>query len=370
MLTYIPHHVPLKSQANQGAFIRTQSLVDFVRSLPGGRVVIPSRLCFDPLTGLLLILGTIRFTRNKYILLSYPNLPFFDANPVNQFFFNLFIRAARSLCRAGGKRLILDADDIPSLSEPYLRKWPQSPRRLARLKRMEQELLNGVDVIWTITDGLAQAIGQAYGIPREKFVLAPNGNLRLNLKPKLPPGDAIRVIYAGAFFWAGIKEMLLSFTRLRTGRTIEFYLLGPYAEWLPSFLAQLNDRRIKFLGALNHPECEAIVRSCQVGVLCYDPAEKYYSLAHPVKLSLYITSGVPVVTTDIGAAAALVKKEELGLVSSFPDMTPALQRMIEDAALRDRCAANCRRISEDYYFDRIYRRALAESEQVLRRKEQ
>lgn len=366
MLTFIPHHVPLKMQINQGSFVRVRSLVDFVRSLPGGRILIPSRICFDYFSGLLLILGTIRFTKNRLILFSYPNLPFFAPNIINYHFFNFFIRAAKWLCRRYHKKIILDVDDVPSISEAYLRTWPLPPHQLERRKKMEKTLFEAADIIWVITANQAKVMSDLYQLDPEKFVLAPNGNNRSNILPSLPTSPTIRFVFAGAFYLTKLQEVIRSFSRLPANPPVELLLLGPYAGWLKDFLKELNDPRIKYLGSLNSRDCEAVVRSCQVGLLGYNPEEKYWSIAHPVKLSLYITCGLPIISTKIENFVQLIEGQRIGLISPSYDMTEAMATLAKNSALREELAANCRRIREEYYFDTIYNKALQESLKKLK----
>ncbi|MDD4178618.1 MAG: glycosyltransferase [Candidatus Margulisbacteria bacterium] len=358
MITFIPHHVPFKSQANQGSFVRVRSLVAFVNSLPGGTVFVPSRRCFDYVSGLLLILAKVRFTKNKIILFSYPNLPFFDTNIINYFFFNIFIKLVKRLALRYHKKIILDVDDVPSISEAYLSKWPLPPKLLERRKIMEKRLFDIADVIWVITKNQAKIMSELYGLAENKFVAAPNGNARSKIGPSLPDEGKIRLVFAGAFFLTGIKEMIGSFNRLKTTRPAELYLLGPYAKWLKKFLKELNDPRIHYLGSLDSQSCEAIVKSCQVGLLTYDPNEKYWAIAHPVKLSLYITCGLPIISTNVKNIAELITQSRIGLVSPTYDMTAPMRQLVENDEMRQQMAANCAKIKEDYYFDTIYNKAL------------
>jgi|GEM_PF-6964470 len=366
MIIFIPHHVPLKRQANQGSFVRVRSLVSFVKSIPNSSVLIPSRLCFDYVSGMLIILAKIRFSRNKIILFSYPNLPFFDTNIINYFFFNIFIALVKGLCVKMKKKIILDADDVPSISESFLRQWPLSQKRLQRLKAMEKKLFDAADVIWVITENQARVMSERYAIDPDKFVTAPNGNSRSDTQPSLPQDGSIRFVFAGAFFLGGIKEMIDSFARLRTERQAELYLMGPYSEWLKSYLKELNNPHIKFLGSLDSRSCEEVVRSCHVGILCYDPAEKYWAIAHPVKLSLYITCGLPIISTNVRNIADLIERKEIGLISRSADMTAAMKELVENEGLRQKMAQNCQRIKDDYYFDTIYNKALGKSLEKLK----
>ncbi|MFH1386206.1 MAG: glycosyltransferase [bacterium] len=358
MITFIPHHVPLKSQANQGSFVRVRSLVTFVNSLPGGSVFTPSRVCFDYISGLLLILAKIRFAKNKIILFSYPNFPFFDPNIINYFFFNIFIKLVKRLAMNTNKKIILDVDDVPSISESYLSKWPLPPKLLARRKVMEKRLFDIADIIWVITKNQAKIMSELYSLDENKFVAAPNGNSRSNTQPSLSDNGKIRFVFAGAFFLTGIKEMILSFNRLITTQPTELYLLGPYAGWLKKFLKELNDPRIHYLGSLNSQACEAVVKSCQVGLLTYDPKEKYWAIAHPVKLSLYITCGLPIISTNVKNIADLITESQIGLVSPTYNMTDTMEQLVKNTEMRLQMAANCAKIKEDYYFDTIYNKAL------------
>ena len=84
-----------------------------------------------------------------------------------------------------------------------------------------------------------------------------------------------------------------------------------------------------------------------------------------MKLSLYITCGLPILSTGAAGIADLIKQYDIGLVSNFPDMTGAMKELAENDKLRQRLADNCRRIREDFYFDNIYKKALAESMEKL-----
>lgn len=76
-----------------------------------------------------------------------------------------------------------------------------------------------------------------------------------------------------------------------------------------------------------------------------------YAHSRPTKIMEYMAAGLPVVTTPNPSSAALVEDAACGVVVDFSDVPAAaraVRRLQEDAALRERCAANAHAAALDH----------------------
>lgn len=360
MISYFPCNYFHKNKAlKHAAHVRLLSLASFIKNLPGGKVIPVWDLSFEDLSRLFIFLRKLARDENRFILFSYPNFPFFAPTFEGFLFFKLFLFLLNKIVKQKGKKIIIDVDDLPSYDDEYCKNLRRGVRK--RLLAEEKMLFNSADILWVMTETQARIMNELFGIAPKNFIVVPNGNIRSESKPAIRRDDKIRLVYAGSFIWQGIREMVTSFSKLKE-KNAELYLLG--SGYNPIKI-QVNDPRIKFLGELDHHSCEEIIRSCDIGILPYDPHNKYYAIAHPAKLSLYITCEIPIITTDVKNIAKIVKEKQIGLVSPFPDMSAAMETLVKDSHLRKTFSANCAKIKEDYYFDTILCKALKQSLEKL-----
>jgi glycosyltransferase involved in cell wall biosynthesis len=103
-----------------------------------------------------------------------------------------------------------------------------------------------------------------------------------------------KCVYAGTLNKGRqIESLLKLFTEITH---INLILLGDWGEWLYNYNLPLN---VSYLGNKSHCIAQQIVSKCDFGLIQYNADRFYYNLCFPTKISFYLTSGLPVLTTPL-----------------------------------------------------------------------
>lgn len=301
------------------------------------------------------------FPGTKQILFSYPNFPFFPGEiGLRSGISNLYLLLFKWLKAARKLKIVVDADDLPGLEVTVY----DRPERRGKINKehalfFERTLFELADVIWVVSERERDWIADFYKIDKKKFIIAPNGNLRQSLPAKELPKDKIKFVYAGSLF-RDLKEinLLLKIMAELAPRGIELYIMGYGGDWIKAAHPAAN---IHLLGSLTHAEAEQYVKGCDVGLLLYPSEEKLFDIAFPVKMSLYITSGKPIVSLDSPTMKEFIEKNAVGLVTPLAGLKGTIITIAADHDLRNRLAANCAKIKESLYWDAIFKKAFEAS---------
>lgn len=197
-----------------------------------------------------------------------------------------------------------------------------------------------VDTI-IVVDKESQVLFQRFLLDKRKVRLLPNyAQLRItgNL-PELPGRPGLRVVHVGTVYPLKNQAMLLDVFSLIVQQIPEAHLLfvGPqrdavYYELLVQRVRELGlEQNVTFLGERN--DVQDILKQSEVGVLC--------SLSEGTPLSLleYGLVGLPVVVTDVGDCARVVKNNLSGYVVPVQDVSAfasALLNLLKTPDLRKR----------------------------------
>jgi glycosyltransferase involved in cell wall biosynthesis len=296
------------------------------------------------------------------IVLSYPNFPFFPTEFSQRFgplstSFLFLLRICKHLRRV---RMIIDADDLISAE---IITYTRPSERRGRINgghvlAFEKNLFSLADVIWVVSANEAESIRSTHR-PNVKFFVVPNGNVRSDHVPEFVTKDKVRFVYAGTLSRdkQEIVHLLKVFNSL-DAPDIELYVIGPGGAWIPH---DLLGPKVRYLGALTHRDAERYVKACDVGLILYTSKERFFEITFPVKLALYITNELPVVCLDSSAIAKFVRENEIGLTTTPDFLSEEIVRIAHSDTLRKKFAANCRKISNEYYFDTIFEKAIRTS---------
>jgi glycosyltransferase involved in cell wall biosynthesis len=254
--------------------------------------------------------------------------------------------------------MIVDADDLISAE---ITAYTRATERRGSVNgkhvfAFERSLFSLADVIWVISANEAEWIRRTSQVDG-KFLVVPNGNLRSDLVPEPLTKDKIRFVYAGALYRdrREIVHLLKVFNSL-DAPDIELYLMGAGGEWIPRDLLGPN---VRYLGRLTHREAEGYVRACDVGLILYTSEERFFEIMpFPVKLALYITNELPVVSLDSPSIAKFVHEKGIGLTTTPELLSEEILRIAHNDTLRRNFKANCRKIRNEYYFDTIFNKAI------------
>jgi glycosyltransferase involved in cell wall biosynthesis len=375
-ILYISNNaVPLPSQITDGGQLRLYSLASAIAKEPNHFIVSATiRIRFVamnfamnlamnfPLLRIMTMGLDVLLRRPDVVFLSYPNFPFFLRELGQRFgpFSRSFLFLLGICKRLQRIRMIVDADDlisaeITAYTRPIERRGSVSGKHIFAFERT---LFSLADVIWVISANEAEWIRQTYRV-YGKFLIVPNGNLRSDLLPEPLRKGKIRFVYAGALYRdrREIVHLLQIFNSLDAS-DIELYLMGPGGEWIPRDLLGPN---VRYLGRLPHREAERYVKACDVGLMLYTSEERFLTITFPVKLALYITNELPVISLDSSAIAKFVHENRIGLTTTSELLPEKILQIAHNDTLRRSLKANCRKIGSEYYFDTIFNKAICTS---------
>jgi len=155
----------------------------------------------------------------------------------------------------------------------------------------------------------------------------------------------------------GIDRLVRLFNRLAEGRPgLEILLVGKVH---PSFAGELerllqaspHQERIHLIPAVPFDQVYPWYRRLDIAVLLYEDMSQY-RLNTPTKLFEAMAQGIPVVATPIGDVREIVETHACGLLVGFEDdleAEQALQRLIEDQALRRQLGGNGYKAAVEHY---------------------
>jgi glycosyltransferase involved in cell wall biosynthesis len=242
--------------------------------------------------------------------------------------------------------------------------------RVRALRLARNRALRRVDHLVSPSVYLA-SLARSWGVPAERVTVIPNAAPPL---PPLPSREEARA-------HLGLERPTLAFagriTRqkaLGTGlaaleRVADVDLLvagdGPDLDAVRHAASERGlDGRVRFLGPLDREGVLAVFRAADAALL----TSTWENFPHTVVEALAV--GTPVVATSVGGVPELVRDGENGLLAAPGDadaIAAAIQRVVEDPALRDRLAAAAAPSVAELAPERIYARLETILERASRR---
>jgi colanic acid/amylovoran biosynthesis glycosyltransferase len=192
------------------------------------------------------------------------------------------------------------------------------------------------------------------GVDTSTFSVARNGD-------RPPAGGPLRIVCVGTLHEVKGQTHLVEACRLLAERGIEVEcrFIGDGADRAP-LQAQIAagglEARVELLGARTGPEVAAELRRAHVLVAPSVPTKEGKREGIPVVLMEAMSSGLPVVASDLSGIPELVVHEVAGLLTppgDAPAIAAALERLHADPALRARLGAQGRaRVEEEFDVER------------------
>jgi glycosyltransferase involved in cell wall biosynthesis len=249
-----------------------------------------------------------------------------------------------------GKKVIFDAhEDLPKqiLGKPYLNKI--SKKILASFFEVfEKFTCNRFDYIITATPSISL-----------KFIKINKNTCNINNYPMLDElhnstnwdHKAKEVAYVGSIAKIrGIEEVVKS---LNYTKNIRLNLVGEFGE-------ELTEKKIKSLkawslvnelGFLNRKEVNKILAKSCVGIVTFLPAPNHVD-AQPNKMFEYMSSGIPIVTSNFELWEQIVLGNECGLCVNPLDseaIAKAIQYLVDHPSIAEKMGKNGRDAIEQKY---------------------
>ncbi len=212
------------------------------------------------------------------------------------------------IAAAKGVPLIYDSHELWAGRS---REYRPTPLQDARERRAEALLGRQAAAVITVGDGVAGALRHRYGWQRIVVVrnsFAPRTDAEQAAMPALPdaPGG---LIYAGRIGAHRELETLAAASPGLAGRGIGVVLMGPAdTTWLAGFERQA----VQLEPPCPPDEVDAHLRRAGLVLVALAPGWENHRLALPNKLFHAVRAGVPVVASDLGELAAVVRRYGLG----------------------------------------------------------
>jgi glycosyltransferase involved in cell wall biosynthesis len=246
---------------------------------------------------------------------------------------------ARLLWPAGGYRIIATAHG-----------YNRTTRREACYYALEKLLLRSVDAVICPSRNLADQLARS-GVSRSRLHLVPNAIAIEDwpYQPRRSRGETLRVLYVGRLSpEKNVPALLEAGAHLRRNGlalVIEIAGEGPQRGELEAQAAQLGlTEAVSFLG-LRDDVAEVMAR-CDLFV---NPS---LTEGMPNTVLEALSSGLPVIATDVGATCELVVHEQTGLLvppADVPALAAAIARLAQTPDLAQYLALRGRRHVEDQF---------------------
>jgi glycosyltransferase involved in cell wall biosynthesis len=220
------------------------------------------------------------------------------------------------------------------------------------LERLQRA--HGFRGIVAISEGLAEDLAQAMGVPRRSIHVAHDA-VRITEVPSTratrSPADRIRVAYTGSMFPGRGVELLVAIAE-RDDR-IELHLVGgPEAAaraWSQQAPRAVASGRIVLHGTVAPARARELQRAADVLVAPFarrvltDSGVDSSRWMSPMKVFEYMASGRPIVTSDLPVLREVLRPDVDALMVPSEDvdaLAAAVVRIADDPALGERLAAS------------------------------
>lgn len=230
------------------------------------------------------------------------------------------LAAGAALADGRGVPLVYDAHELWTGRPREHRPTPWHDRRE---RRLEQVLGDRADAVLTVGDGVAEALRRRYGwghvtVVRNTFPAATT--------PPTPPESPTGLVYPGRLAAYRELETVAQATR-DPGLPLPVTLVGPADE---TWLAGFDPGRAAVRGPVGTDELTDLLTRTGLALVTHSDRWENHRLALPNKLFHAVRAGVPVVATDVGELARVVRRHDLGTLYR-PGDAEDLARAVREA---------------------------------------
>jgi len=217
--------------------------------------------------------------------------------------------------------------------------------KAAIMRRLQAFSFQNAHKITFTTTAMKQQICETYHLPPEKISVIPNYVDTEKFHP-LPDVEPIsgRVCCIGRLHPRKNLQLLIQAVSRIPGASLVLIGQGEQRQELEA-LALRCGYDVRFIGALQHDQIPLEINRSEVFVL---PS---FFEGHPKALIEAMACGKAVVGTDVEGIRNVIRHEETGLLCSptVESITSALQRLLDDAELRERLGRGARAFVEREY---------------------
>jgi len=237
--------------------------------------------------------------------------------------------------------------EVPELQD---RKFVQNFWRM-----LEKILVPNVKRAYTVSDSIASFYNDTYGLEMGVIRNVPYlNNTTKNIQVTFPTKNKV-LLYQGTLTEnRGLKQVILSLNYLKD---IDLVIIGygkEKKELVDFVAAQKLDKKVFFLGRIDHDELHNYTKKADIGMLLEEPVGLSFQYSLPNKLFDYIHNELPILASPLLEVKKLINKHDVGILieSHNPEhIAEKIRRLLAD---EDRIASiknNQRMIKENYCWE-------------------
>jgi len=226
---------------------------------------------------------------------------------------------AAALAQEWGVPLVYDSHELwsgrPRVGRP-------TPWRARRHERLESTLGDRAQIVLTVGEGVAAALRDRYGWQDVRVVRNTFPRTQARDQRQGPPTGAV---YAGRI--APYRELEV-IARASRSTDLPITLIGPADA---QFVARFDPGRAKIQDSLPADEVDAVLADAGLALVTHSDRWVNHRLALPNKLFHAVRAGVPIVATDVGELARIMREHDLGELyrpGDADDMVRAINRAV------------------------------------------
>jgi glycosyltransferase involved in cell wall biosynthesis len=270
--------------------------------------------------------------------------------------------------KLAGAKLVYDAHEISSGREGY--------RKIGRLVAwVEKAIMPNAAGSITTTEARAKFFARAYHMPRPLVLqnrprlVRVEGDDRIRRELGLGGSYSV-VIYQGGLQPGRGLDRLVEAAAEVSGACFVFVGGGSIESDLKALVNQLGlQSRVFFIPTVALAELPYYTASADIGVQPIENTCLNHFTTDSNKLFEYVVARLPIVATDLPEIARVVKHHNLGLLVPSADtkaLSTALQRLVDDAALRETFSRNAEKASGELNWEEQEHALVSMYESILK----
>jgi len=245
-------------------------------------------------------------------------------------------------------------------SHEYFTEVPELAGRPAVKKiweGMERRILPHIRFAYTVSQSIADAYREKYGIAMEVIFNYPSRN-----KALIQPGFTLRrgqekiILYQGSVNKGRGLELAIGAMKFLPGARLVIIGEGDILDDLKKMTADAGlSGSVTFTGRIAMEELFHYTRQADVGISLEEDLGLNYRFTMPNKLFDYVQAGVPVLVSDLPEMAEVVKKFDIGRVirtSDHSDLASCISSMLDNTAERARWKKNLQAAAEELCWEK------------------
>lgn len=202
--------------------------------------------------------------------------------------------AAIAYKRETGCRVLYDSHEFAQAEHEERLYWRLVSQRFVRA--VEGSQIGEADAVTTVSEGIADALHESYGLIKRPTVIA--NYPRFELHRSKPAGDVLQLLFHGLLTRSRGIERLIQATKL-IQRPVVLTIRGNGAPGYVTALkaqAEASGDRVRFEPAVAPSAVVSAASTADIGFVLPNPGSRQFNFSMPNKLFEYIMAGLAVVT--------------------------------------------------------------------------